>query len=75
MNNSEIYYAAGRGIEALQTRQKMISQEHRERIKRLRNVQYNVMQSERKGGPTLLTVEAKLSPDIEALISDPVAGL
>ena len=77
MTNAEMHLKAGRGIAILGQRAKFISQEHRERIKRLKDLQDRLQEQELKysGQGDLIAAPPSVPPEVLDLVEDPLNGL
>jgi hypothetical protein len=76
MNNAEILMKAWAGIAILKDRQKAITKEHVERIKRLQALMGDVTHDAKSHQSELFGSRSMtLSPEMEALLENPVNGL
>jgi hypothetical protein len=75
MTNAEIHVSAYRAINTLQTRAISIAKEHRERIKRIREVARHIEHKSASGQLELAVDSQAISPELLALITNPTQGL
>lgn len=76
MNNAEVILKCLNGIDDLKARQKALVKEHTERIKRLQGLLSDVQHQARSGQRELLGADGvSVSPELEDLLENPVAGL
>ena len=76
MNNAEIILRCLNGIDDLKARQKALVKEHTERTKRLQALLADVQHAARSGQRDLLGGQGlSLSPELQSLLDNPVAGL
>lgn len=76
MNNAEVILKCLNGIDDLKVRQKALIKEHTERIKRLQGLLSDVQHAARSGQRDLLGGQgSQLSPELDQLLANPLAGL
>jgi len=77
MNNAEVLMRAYSGIQTLKERNRAVAKEHGERIKRLEALMKDVNHATHAGrqGDLFGSSSLTLSPDAEALLINPLAGL
>ncbi|MBL9193739.1 MAG: hypothetical protein JNJ82_15400 [Opitutaceae bacterium] len=75
MTNAETHVQIAVALKALAERRSAVSQEIRERMKRLSKIQNGIRDGLVKSGPELLKTELTIAPDDRILIGNPLRGL
>jgi hypothetical protein len=73
--HADIHIQAYDAVIVLENRSKLIRQEYRERIKRLRSLMHSLAIQRTRGEITMATDSPSLHPDLERLLDDPTHGL
>ena len=76
LSNSDVIIKAYDGIQVLRERLKAIAKEHSERTKQLQGVMQDVSHAAKSGQGELFKLGGhSLSPELERLLKNPLAGL
>lgn len=75
MTHAEIHFQAYKSITVLEGRAKLAAQEHRERIKKLRDLMHRIAVSQARDGINLFDDSPSVSPELAQLLADPMHGL